>query len=83
MCLCVCTAGKGVLDGVEYARARHVVTEIQRTTDAVQALTDGDYLKFGQLMSDSHKSLRLTTHTLDEFPIIDYIMMMSSGMISR
>ena len=58
VCLCVCTAGKGVLDGVEYARARHVVTEIQRTTDAVQALTDGDYLKFGQLMSDSHKSLR-------------------------
>jgi galactokinase len=35
-----------------------VVTEIQRTSDAVLALTDGDYLKFGQLMTASHKSLR-------------------------
>jgi hypothetical protein len=52
------SAGKGVLDPVEYSRARHVVTEIQRTSDAVLALTDGDYLKFGQLMTASHKSLR-------------------------
>jgi galactokinase len=51
-------AGKGVLEPVEYSRARHVVTEIQRTSDAVRALTDGDYLKFGQLMTASHKSLR-------------------------
>jgi galactokinase len=43
---------------VEYARARHVVTEIQRTSDAVQALRDKDYRRLGQLMTDSHKSLR-------------------------
>ena len=59
MCL---SAGKGVLEPVEYSRARHVVTEIQRTSDAVRALTDGDYLKFGQLMTASHKSLRYRTH---------------------
>jgi galactokinase len=34
------------------------VTEIQRTTDAVQALEGGDYKKFGELMTQSHNSLR-------------------------
>ena len=59
MCVCVCcAAGKSVLEPVEYSRARHVVTEIQRTSDAVLALREGDYQKFGQLMTDSHKSLR-------------------------
>ncbi|CAI8054258.1 Galactokinase [Geodia barretti] len=47
-----CSGASGVLP------SRHVVTEIQRTSDAVRALTDGDYLKFGQLMTASHKSLR-------------------------
>ena len=55
---CVCTAGKESLDDIEFRRARHVVTEIQRTSDAVQALKDGDYKKFGELMTQSHKSLR-------------------------
>ena len=54
----MCPDGKGVLDEVEYRRARHVVTEIQRTTDAVQALREADYKTFGQLMTQSHKSLR-------------------------
>ncbi len=39
-------------------RARHVVSEIQRTTDAVKALRAGDLLKFGVLMNGSHDSLR-------------------------
>ncbi len=39
-------------------RARHVVSEIQRTTDAVKALKAGDLLKFGVLMNGSHDSLR-------------------------
>ena len=38
-------------------RARHVVSEIQRTTDAVKALKAGDLLKFGVLMNGSHDSL--------------------------
>ena len=56
--VCCVPAGKGALDGVEYSRARHVVTEIQRTSDAVLALREGDYTKFGQLMTASHNSLR-------------------------
>nr|XP_031831763.1 galactokinase-like isoform X2 [Nomia melanderi] len=39
-------------------RTRHVVTEIQRTTEAVHALEKGDFRKFGQLMNESHDSLK-------------------------
>lgn len=39
-------------------RARHVVTEIQRVTEGAAALKDMDYKKFGQLMIESHMSLR-------------------------
>ena len=40
-----------------YRRARHVVTENQRTLEAARALR-GDLNAFGQLMYDSHHSLR-------------------------
>lgn len=39
-------------------RARHVVSEIKRTEDAVRALRAGDLNQFGQLMEASHDSLR-------------------------
>ena len=39
-------------------RARHVVTENQRTLKAADALKQGDLAGFGRLMWDSHKSLR-------------------------
>lgn len=39
-------------------RARHVVTEIQRTLDAAAALERGDLARFGRLMNESHDSLR-------------------------
>ncbi|EZA56469.1 hypothetical protein DMN91_010242 [Ooceraea biroi] len=39
-------------------RARHVVTEIQRTRDAAVALEEGDFQRFGRLMNESHDSLR-------------------------
>lgn len=39
-------------------RARHVVTEIQRTQDAAVALEKGDFQLFGRLMNESHDSLR-------------------------
>ncbi|MEI6141969.1 MAG: galactokinase [Mariniphaga sp.] len=39
-------------------RARHVVSEIQRTTDAVKELKAGNLVKFGELMNGSHDSLR-------------------------
>ena len=39
-------------------RARHVVTEIERTTLAASALSRGDLAGFGRLMFASHRSLR-------------------------
>ncbi|ADH97958.1 galactokinase [Salisediminibacterium selenitireducens] len=39
-------------------RARHAVTENERTKKAFRALEDGDLPAFGQLMNDSHVSLR-------------------------
>ena len=39
-------------------RARHVVTENRRVLDALEMLSDGDMNGFGDLMYDSHDSLR-------------------------
>ena len=39
-------------------RARHVVSEIQRTEDAVKELKAGNLVRFGELMNGSHDSLR-------------------------
>ncbi|MBN2560106.1 MAG: galactokinase [Phycisphaerae bacterium] len=41
-----------------FRRARHVVTEIQRTRDAAEALQRGDFAAFGRAMNASHDSLR-------------------------
>lgn len=38
-------------------RARHAVTENERTTQALQKLQNGDLTGFGKLMNDSHLSL--------------------------
>ena len=62
--LFVCVAHKDQLTKVEYMRARHVISEIQRTLDAVEALKAGDYHKFGRLMHDSHCSLRYVHKTV-------------------
>ncbi len=45
-------------DEVQYRRARHVVSENQRTLDAAEALSNGDTSEFGRLMVASHESLR-------------------------
>jgi galactokinase len=39
-------------------RCSHVVHENQRTIDTARALTDGDLIRVGKLMRDSHDSLR-------------------------
>lgn len=39
-------------------RARHVVTEIQRAVTAADMLKQMNYHKFGQLMTESHNSLK-------------------------
>lgn len=47
-----------ITDEIAHRRARHVVGEVQRTKDAVEALKNGDIVRFGQLMNQSHVSLR-------------------------
>jgi galactokinase len=47
-----------ITDLVAHKRARHVVGEVQRTSDAVKALKAGDLTLFGKLMNASHVSLR-------------------------
>lgn len=47
-----------ITDPVAYKRARHVVGEVQRTSDAIKALKSGDIAQFGKLMNASHVSLR-------------------------
>ncbi|HET9983116.1 MAG TPA: galactokinase [Longimicrobiales bacterium] len=48
----------GGLDPTALARARHVVTENERTLRAADALHRGDVAALGRLMSESHSSLR-------------------------
>ena len=47
-----------IKDPVLLRRARHAVTENQRTKDAVEGLKAGDLAAFGQIMKESHISLR-------------------------
>ncbi len=47
-----------ITDTTALRRARHVVGEVQRTRDAVEALQKGDIQTFGKLMNASHVSLR-------------------------
>ncbi|HKJ43436.1 MAG TPA: galactokinase, partial [Sunxiuqinia sp.] len=58
-----------IKDKTVMRRARHVVSEIERTTSAVKALKAGHLEEFGQLMNGSHDSLRddyeVTGHELD------------------
>lgn len=41
-----------------FRRSRHVVTEIARTMEAVEAFKSGDFSNIGSLMEGSHRSLR-------------------------
>ena len=49
---------KEKLNDKQFMRARHVIGEIARTTAAVEALNENDLNQFGQLMYQSHNSLR-------------------------
>jgi galactokinase len=49
---------QGQLDSDSYRRAKHAVTEIDRTIRAAKALESNDLTLFGQLMNQSHDSLR-------------------------
>ena len=45
-------------DDVMFRRFKHVVTENDRTERAADALQAQDYTTFGQLMVESHNSLK-------------------------
>jgi len=47
-----------ITDPIAKKRARHVVGEVARTAEAVEALKKGDIKRFGKLMTASHVSLR-------------------------
>lgn len=47
-----------LLSETEYRRARHAVTEIARVIECVKALEDKDFNKVGELINQSHISLR-------------------------
>ena len=51
-------AKKAGLDPLVARRARHVITDSQRAIDLSVALSTGDLARIGQLMADSHASMR-------------------------
>jgi len=51
-------AAESRLSADEIRRARHVVNEIERTREAVEAIRDSQWLRAGDLMYASHTSLR-------------------------
>lgn len=52
------TEAQRILDPVVFRRARHVVTENERTLQAARAIQAADWGEVGKLMYASHKSLR-------------------------
>jgi galactokinase len=46
------------VDELSFRRARHVVTEIERTRQAANFLRDQNLCEIGQLLNESHQSLR-------------------------
>ncbi len=63
-------AKRDVLDRVTFRRARHVITENQRTLDTIDAFGKDDLDAVGQFMFDGHRSLKedfeVSTEELDE-----------------
>jgi len=63
------TAARGKLSDIVFRRCRHVVGEISRTTDAARELIARNFNRVGELMVQSHNSLRddyeVSTEELD------------------
>jgi galactokinase len=49
---------RGNMDGEVFRRARHVISEIERTLQAAEAIRSSNWQKAGELMYASHRSLR-------------------------
>mgnify|MGYP000259130016 CR=1 FL=1 len=62
-------AAKSKMDPVIYRRARHVLSESERTIRAMTALNEQDIVSLSRLMAESHRSLKedfeVTTPELD------------------
>lgn len=75
------TAELEKLNPLAFKRAKHVVYENQRVLDAVKALNKGDMVKLGELMAQSHDSMR------DDFeitiPEIDYLVELAQLAIGK
>lgn len=69
------------LNPLSFKRAKHIVYENQRVLDAVAALAQGDMVKLGSLMAESHISMR------DDFeitiPEIDYLVELAQTAIGK
>jgi galactokinase len=64
-------ASREQLTEVEYKRATHAVTEIERSIQSRDILKQGKYREFGQLMTKSHYSLRDNYEvTVEELDVI-------------
>jgi galactokinase len=67
-------AGKAGLADLPYRRARHVVTENARTEAAAQSLRRGNLQRLGELMEQSHASMRddfeITVPAVDQLAAI-------------
>lgn len=65
---------RGALDELIFKRARHVVSENQRTLDAAHALAQNDIQSMGILMAQSHASMRddfeITVPAIDQLVVI-------------
>lgn len=48
---------KATLPATIYRRAKHVIDECERVKSAVKAMRKGDMIRFGELLTESHKSL--------------------------
>ena len=51
-------SSRNLLTDTEFCRARHAVTEMKRVMDAVEILEKKDFNSLGQLLNQSHASLR-------------------------
>lgn len=73
-------AQRSGLDDSAWRRARHVVSENARTVAAADALAQGDLRRLGQLMAQSHRSMR------DDFeitvPAVDHLVEILDGVIA-
>jgi galactokinase len=74
-------AAEKQLDSLSFRRARHVITENQRTILAADALVRGDMTTLARAMAESHQSMRndfnITTPAIDQ--LVDIIQVAGKG----